>query len=93
LSSREDELHKLQMVQEVHAHALKKREEELAAREMNLLGREISIIIQVYYTTVRLLRYSPNSATIFSQSKSHMARHAIIPASRVPDFRYAPNAL
>ncbi|KAK3749501.1 hypothetical protein QZH41_013481, partial [Actinostola sp. cb2023] len=46
LSSREDELHKLQMVQEVHAHALKKREEELAAREMNLLGREISIIIQ-----------------------------------------------
>lgn len=35
------------MVQEVHADALKRREEELAAREMHLLGREINIIIQV----------------------------------------------
>ena len=35
------------MVQAVHADALKKREEELAVREMNLLGREINIIIQV----------------------------------------------
>ncbi|EDO36442.1 predicted protein, partial [Nematostella vectensis] len=46
LSSREDELRKIQMVQESHADALRRREEELAAREMNLLGREISIIIQ-----------------------------------------------
>jgi hypothetical protein len=37
------------LVQENHADALKKREEELAAREMHLLGREINIIIQVKY--------------------------------------------
>ena len=47
LSSREDELRQLQMAQEVHAESLKKREEELAQREMLLLGREISMLIQV----------------------------------------------
>lgn len=35
------------MAQEVHAESLKKREEELAQREMLLLGREISMLIQV----------------------------------------------
>ena len=47
LSSREDELRQIQMAQEVHAESLKKREEELAQREMLLLGREISMLIQV----------------------------------------------
>ena len=49
LSSREDELRQIQMAQEVHAESLKKREEELAQREMLLLGREISMLIQVLY--------------------------------------------
>jgi len=35
------------MAQEVHAETLKKREEDLAQREMLLLGREISMLIQV----------------------------------------------
>ena len=47
LSSREDELRQIQMAQEVHAESLKKREEELHQREMLLLGREISMLIQV----------------------------------------------
>lgn len=47
LSSREDELRQIQMAQEVHAETLKKREEDLAQREMLLLGREISMLIQV----------------------------------------------
>ena len=47
LSSREDELRQIKMAQEVHAESLKKREEELAQREMLLLGREISMLIQV----------------------------------------------
>lgn len=46
LSSREDELRQIKMAQEVHAESLKKREEELAQREMLLLGREISMLIQ-----------------------------------------------
>lgn len=47
LSSREDELRQIQMAQEVHAESLKKREEELAQREMMLLGKEINMLIQV----------------------------------------------
>ena len=37
----------MQLEQKTHAVQLRKREEELAAREMNLLEREISVIIQV----------------------------------------------
>ena len=48
LSSREDELRQIQMAQEVHAESLKKREEELAQREMTLLGKEINMLIQVH---------------------------------------------
>ena len=47
LSSREDELRQIKEAQDVHAESLKKREEELAQREMLLLGREISMLIYV----------------------------------------------
>ena len=47
LSSREDELRQIKEAQDVHAKSLKKREEELAQREMLLLGREISMLIYV----------------------------------------------
>lgn len=47
LSSREEELAKLQHANENQAEVLKKREKELHEREMNLLEREINIIIQV----------------------------------------------
>ena len=48
LSSREDELRQIKEAQDVHAESLKKREEELAQREMLLLGREISMLIYVW---------------------------------------------
>ena len=37
----------MQLAQEMHAETLQKREEELEARELHLLEREISVIIQV----------------------------------------------
>jgi len=45
LRSREEELSKAVMKQQVQEECLRKRERELAEREMDLLGRELNVII------------------------------------------------
>lgn len=60
----------MQLEQKTHAVQLRKREEELAAREMNLLQREISVIIQVNKQLMKPLK------CFFFNLETFMLRHA-----------------
>ena len=68
------------MAQEVHAESLKKREEELAQREMLLLGREISMLIQVGMVKLKLPCLFANCCDFVAKRKlAYFFRKVVLP--------------